>query len=295
MLTDQGASRRELTEELAGLDALELTDEKRQGRGRRIWSATWPKLAAVGIVLGIWQTLSWIGWREPYAFAPPADAFGALWDYAEDGTLADVTLLTVRRAAMGFAVAIVIGVVVGSLVARMRPLRAAVGSLITGIQTMPSVAWVPFALLVFGLDLEKAIMLVMVLGAAPSIANGIISGSDHIPPVLLRAGRVLGARGWSAYRHIILPAAMPSFVGGLKQGWAFLWRSLMAAELIAQVPGELGVGGLLQQNRQLSRSDGVIAMMIVILVIGIAVDALVFSRMDKAIRRRWGLIDTATS
>ena len=198
-----------------------------------------------------------------------------------------------RRAAAGFLVSIVIGVIVGSLVSRIRPLRAAFGSLITGIQTMPSVAWVPFALLLFGLDLEKAIMLVMVLGAAPSIANGIIQGSDHIPPVLLRAGRVLGARGFAAYRHVVLPAAMPSFVGGLKQGWAFLWRSLMAAELIAQVPGEQGIGQLLNINRNLSRQDGVMAMMIVILVIGIAVDALVFSQMDKAIRRRWGLIDVA--
>jgi len=190
-------------------------------------------------------------------------------------------------------VSIVIGVVVGSLVARVNLLRAAFGSIITGIQTMPSVAWVPFAVILFQRDYEKAIMLVMVLGAAPSIANGIISGSDHIPPVLLRAGRVLGAKGWSAYRHVILPAAMPSFVGGLKQGWAFLWRSLMAAELIAQVPGKMGIGQLLQNERGLSHQDGVIAMLIVILVIGVLVDALVFSQMDKSIRRRYGLIDAA--
>jgi NitT/TauT family transport system permease protein len=295
MLTDKRESRQELSDELAGLDALELAGPKRQARGRRIWSATWPKLAAIGIVLGIWQTLSWVGWKEPYAFAPPRDAFAKLWEFAEEGILWDAVSLTMRRAAVGFLLSVVIGVILGSLVSRVRFLRAAFGSLITGIQTMPSVAWVPFSLLIFGLDLEKAILLVMVLGAAPSIANGLISGADHIPPVLLRAGRVLGARGVSEYRHVILPAAMPSFVGGLKQGWAFLWRSLMAAELVAQVPGAMGVGRLLEQSRELAQSDSVIAMMIVILVIGIVVDAAVFSQMDKAIRRRWGLIDNATT
>lgn len=151
-------------------------------------------------------------------------------DLLADGTLLRAARITMRRAAQGFAVSMVLGVIVGSLVARIRPVRAAVGSLITGLQTMPSVAWVPFAIAIFRRDYEAAIMFVMVLGAAPSIANGLISGADHIPPILLRAGRVLGARGFAAYQHIILPAALPAFIGGVKQGWAFLWRSLMAAE-----------------------------------------------------------------
>ena len=114
---------------------------------------------------------------------------------------------------------------------RSRVLRAAVGSLITGLQTMPSIAWFPLAILLFKLT-EAAIMFVVVLGAAPSIANGLISGVDHVPPIMLRAGRVLGAKGISAYRHVMLPAALPSFIAGLKQGWAFAWRSLMAGELL---------------------------------------------------------------
>ena len=132
---------------------------------------------------------------------------------------------------IGFAVAIVIGVVVGSLVARVPVLRAAFGSLITGLQTMPSIAWFPLAILLFQLS-EKAILFVVVLGAAPAIANGLIAGADHIPPILTRAGRVLGARGFNAYRFVILPASLPAFVAGLKQGWAFAWRSLMAGELL---------------------------------------------------------------
>ena len=167
--------------------------------------------------------------------------------------------------------------------------RSAVGSLITGLQTMPSIAWFPLAILLFKLS-ENAITFVVVLGAAPSIANGLITGVDHVPPILLRAGRVLGARGLSSYRYVILPASLPSFVGGLKQGWAFAWRSLMAGELIV-VLGSRSVGFLLQEKRNLNDSAGLIAMMIVVLVIGIVVDSLVFGTLDRWVRRRYGLLD----
>src|SRR5918995_2131628 len=184
---------------------------------------------------------------------------------AHDQELAGLDLL--ELAVVGFALAIVIGTIVGSLVARIRPLRAAVGSLITGLQTMPSIAWFPLAILIFKLS-EQAILFVVVLGAAPSIANGLIAGADTIPPILLRAGRVLGARGLAAYRYVILPASLPSFVGGLKQGWAFAWRSLMAGELLVLIPGQSSIGARLQYARELSDAPGLIAMMIVILAIG---------------------------
>lgn len=283
-----------LDETLAGLDALELTAAHDEHALRRVWRTTWPKAAAIVLALAAWQLVVWLEWKPRFALAPPAEAFGDLWDMTTGGTLWTAVRITMWRAAQGFAVSIVVGVLLGSVVSRVRPVRAAVGSLITGLQTMPSVAWVPFAIVIFRRDYEAAIMFVMVLGATPSIANGLISGADHIPPLLLRAGRVLGARGLSAYRHIILPAALPAFVGGVKQGWAFLWRSLMAAELIAVVPGKESVGFLLQVNRELANSSGLIATMIVILVIGIAVDSVVFGTLDRAIRRRWGLLDAAS-
>jgi NitT/TauT family transport system permease protein len=195
-----------------------------------------------------------------------------------------------RRAAVGFAISLVIGVVLGSIVARVRLARVAFGSLITGIQTMPSIAWFPLAILLFQIS-EAAILFVVVLGAAPAIANGLISGADHIPPVLLRAGRVLGARGLSAYRHIILPASLPSFVTGLKQGWAFAWRSLMAGELLVVIADQPSIGFLLQTNRNLADAEGLLATMVVILVIGVVVDSVVFGRLDHAVRSRWGLVE----
>ena len=283
---------RQLDDTLAGLDALELNAVERDGRVVRAWRSTWPKVAAVVLVVSAWQLVVWLEWRPRFVLAPPSEAFGELRSLLADGTLLRAARITMWRAAQGFSVSMVLGVVVGSLVARFGPVRAAVGSLITGLQTMPSVAWVPFAIVIFRRDYEAAILFVMVLGAAPSIANGLISGADHIPPILLRAGRVLGARGFAAYRHIVLPAALPAFVGGVKQGWAFLWRSLMAAELIAVVPGQESIGFLLQVNRELASSAGLIATMIVILVIGVAVDSLVFGTLDRAIRRRWGLLET---
>jgi NitT/TauT family transport system permease protein len=157
---------------------------------------------------------------------------------------------------------------------------------------MPSIVWFPLAILLFKLG-EGAILFVVILGAAPSVANGLISGIDHIPPLMLRSGRVLGARGVSLFRFVILPAAMPAFVGGLKQGWAFAWRSLMAGELLVIVANKPSIGARLEFARQFSEADTLLALMIVVLVIGILADS-VFSAADRSIRRRWGLIDQST-
>ncbi len=196
---------------------------------------------------------------------------------------------TFRRGIWGFAAAIVIGVGIGATVTRFRIMRAAIGSLITGLQTMPSIAWFPLAILLFKLS-EEAITFVVVLGAAPSIANGLIHGIDHIPPVLRRAGRVLGATGIDEYRHVILPAAMPSFMAGVKNGWAFAWRSLMAGELIVVIANQASLGQLLQVNRELSDAQGLLAIMLVILIIGIVLDSLVFGTLDRRIRAKRGLL-----
>jgi NitT/TauT family transport system permease protein len=205
-----------------------------------------------------------------------------------EGTIWEATLTTMRRAFVGYFAAVLIGLVIGGLVARIRAVRAAFGSFITGIQTMPSIAWFPLAIVLFQLS-ERAILFVVVSGAAPAIANGLISGADNIPPVLLRAGKVLGARGWNSFRHIVFPASLPGLVSGLKQGWAFAWRSLMAGELLVIIKGKPSIGSLLQENRAVNDYRGLLAVMIVILVIGIIVDSVVFGRLEKAIRRRWGL------
>jgi NitT/TauT family transport system permease protein len=258
----------------------------------KAWNATWPKLLAIAIVIGGWQLAVYSHHWKEYLVPSPFTVLDQL--FHEPGKMLTATLVTLRRGSQGFAIAMIIGTVVGIAVARVKILRAAIGSMITGLQTMPSVAWVPLAIILFH-EGQGTVTFVVVIGAAPSIANGIISGVDHVPPILLRAGRVLGARGMGAMRHVVIPAALPSVFGGLKQGWAFAWRSLMAAELIGGLTGKIGIGQLLSANAGLNDYTGVFETMIVILIIGILVDALVFGTLDRAIRRRYGLIDAATT
>jgi NitT/TauT family transport system permease protein len=258
----------------------------------RAWNATWPKLLAIAIVIGGWQIAVWSHWKPEYLVPSPFTVLDRL--FHEPGKLLTASLVTLRRGLQGFVLAMIIGTVVGVAVARVKILRAAIGSMITGLQTMPSVAWVPLAIILFK-EGPSTVTFVVVIGAAPSIANGIISGVDHVSPLLLRAGRVLGARGIGALRHVVIPAALPAVVGGLKQGWAFAWRSLMAAELIGGLSGKLGIGQLLNGFATQNDYVAVFEAMIVILIIGILVDALVFGTVDRAIRRRYGLIDAAAT
>ncbi len=280
-----------LEEELTGLDALEAVQSRGPGPGRRLWSSGWPKLAALALALALWQAVVWTGWKPPWVLPGPAAVLRVLAEDLASGELTEALGITLRRAAVGFSLATLLGVAIGGAVARVRILRLAFGSLITGLQTMPSIAWFPFAILLFKLS-EEAITFVVVLGAAPAIANGLITGTDHVPPLLLRAGRVLGARGLAAYRHVILPASLPSFVAGLKQGWAFAWRSLMAGELLVVIANRHSIGHQLQVARDLADAEGLLAAMLVILAVGIVVDSVVFGTVERAIRRRWGLIDT---
>ncbi|HZN72790.1 MAG TPA: ABC transporter permease [Micromonosporaceae bacterium] len=280
---------------VSGLDALELGPQAAKGASPsqlagKVWQSLWPKVLAVVIVLAVWQLVVLSEWKSPYVLPGPAAVFEELRNEVTTGAFWNSILITMRRALVGFFFAILIGTAIGAAVAAFRPLRAAIGSLITGLQTMPSVIWFPFAILLFKIS-EGAIMFVVILGAAPSIANGLISGIDYVPPNWKRVGKVLGMRGLSLYRHLILPASLPSFVSGTKQGWSFAWRSLMAGELLVIVVGQLSLGARLQGARDLNDAPSLLAFIIVILLIGILVD-IVFNAADKALRRRWGLTQT---
>jgi len=253
----------------------------------RIWANMWPKVAAIALALGAWQLVVWSGWKPDYVLPGPLPVFQRL---VADLATPDFDLgiaVTLRRALLGYAIAVAIGSAAGILVARVGVLRKAVGSAILGLQSMPSIAWFPLAILLFGLN-ETAIFFVVILGAAPAIAGGLVSGVDHVQPLLVRVGRVMGAQGLGLYRHVILPAALPSFAGGLKQGWAFAWRSLMAGEIIGIVGHQLSLGQQIQFARDFADSEQLVAIIVVIFVIGVAIDGL-FGALDREIRWRWGL------
>jgi NitT/TauT family transport system permease protein len=274
---------------LAGLDALDLADRPGGGGGRlaiRLWNIVWPKVLAIALVLGVWELITLSGYKK-FIWPATGPTLLNLWDQAKTETLWKAIGDTLQSAVIGFAVALLIGVVVGALVSRIPPLRAAVGSLITGLQTMPSIAWVPFAIILFGPN-NTAILFVVLIGAAPSIANGLITGVDYTPPLLLKAGTMMGLRRLSLYRYLILPASLPAFVAGLKQGWAFAWRGLMAGELVVLAFNQPSLGELLNNDQSQSDLQSATAIMIVIFIIGVFVDA-AFGAADRSIRKRWGL------
>jgi len=273
--------------QIRGLDALDLGSST-PPLAHAVWRAAWPKLAAVALALGLWQLVAISGWRESYVLPGPVPVFAELGHQLVVKDFWSAVGVTLTRGVVGFVFAAVLGLLLGILVARSRILRAAIGSLITGLQTMPSIAWFPLAILLFQLS-EQAILFVILIGAVPSIANGVIGGVDYVPVLLVRAGRNIGASGLSLYRHVVLPAALPSIVSGLKQGWAFAWRSLLAGELMVSIASRPSLGQYLNQSRELGDTSYMIALMIAILAIGIAVDA-VFSRVDVGIRRRRGVV-----
>lgn len=273
-----------------GLDALDPPAVERVPRWRRVAAKVVPPLVAVAVVLLVWQVLVWMEIKPRYVFPSPGDVWTAVVDQAEQGTLWEAIWLSLSRGALGFLASVAIGTPLGLLVARVAPLRTALAPILSGLQSLPSVAWVPAGILWFGLN-PTTIYFVILLGAVPSIANGTISGIDQVPPLHLRVGRVLGARGLAAARYVIMPAALPGYLGGLKQGWAFAWRSLMAAELISQSPRlGTGLGQLLDTGRQLTDAALVFAMILVILVVGVAVDRVVFSPVERGVLRRRGLL-----
>ena len=277
---------------LAGLDQLELAPPQHARRHilAKIWAAAWPKLLALVLALVIWQLVYLSGFKS--AIVPgPATTLTDLWHQLHTAQLWSALGTTLRRAVIGFAIALVIGTVVGALVSRIKPLRAAVGSLITALQTLPSIVWVPFAIILFGAT-TQAILFVIVMTAAPAIANGLIAGADFLPPLLLRAGKIMGLRRVSLYRHVIMPATLPAFMNGLKQGWAFGWHGLIAAEIVVIILGQPSLGVLLSNDQDQADMAGAISIILVILVIGIVVN-LLFNLVNGRIRRRWGVADSA--
>jgi NitT/TauT family transport system permease protein len=271
----------------AGLDQLDLPAGDTTPWPRRLARVAIPKLVAAGVLLGVWQLLVSLQIWPDYRVPGPGAVWSRFIGLAESGVVGSAVWTSVLHGIEGYAIALAIGTPLGLLIARVQVVRLAIGSLIAALQSLPSVVWVPVALVWFGPH-PVTILFVVVMGAVPSIAGGIVSAVDQIPPLLLRVGDAMGARGLARYRHILLPAALPGYVAGLKQAWSFSWRSLMAAELISSGLG-FGVGQLLDTGRAQSDFPLMFAAILLILAIGVVVDALVFAPLDRTVRRRRGL------
>ena len=273
----------------AGLDRLQSEQTDDRPRWRAALSKVLPPIVLLLALLAAWQAYVVIADPRPDIAPGPLQVAGALGDAWETGRLQEAVLTSLERGVIGFLIAIAVGTPLGLLLAEWKPLRRAAGPLISGLTVLPSVAWVPAAIIWFGLS-DATVYFVILMGAIPSIVNGLLSGIDQVPPQLRRVGTVLGASRWQLATVVILPAALPGYVAGLKQGWAFSWRSLMAAEIIA-VGGSIGfgLGSMLQQSRELADLAGVLGTILLILAIGILIELAIFGPLERRMLQRRGL------
>ena len=264
------------------------TDAQPAGARAPFRLARFAPLVSVALALVAWEAVSRSGIWPDWLLPGPGPVFRRLWEETLAGKTAEACRITLGRALLGLSMSVVIGGGAGLFLGRFRWARAAVAPLLAGLQTVPSVTWFPLAILLFQLS-EQAIQTVVVLGAAPCIAVALLDSFDRVPPVLVKAGRSLGLEGFGLFRHVLLPAAMPGFVSGVKQGWAFAWRSLMAGELLVLIGDKPSLGAHLHFARELSDAEGLLAWLVVVLGIGILVDVLVFRTLEDALHRRHGL------
>jgi len=236
----------------------------------------------------IWELISLSGVWPDYLLPGPIAVVSTLIAGFTGGLYPQAALVSLQRLAIGYGISLVIGLTLGLLIGRIRVLEETVGSLILGLQALPSVCWLPLAILWFGLT-EQAIIFVVVMGALFSITLGVDAGVKNTSPVYLKAARNMGARGVALYTQVILPAALPAILNGLKQGWTFAWRSLMAGELLFFT---ISLGNLLETGRDLNDASQIMAVMVLIIIIGVAIDVLIFAPFEQRVRERWGLTGT---
>lgn len=273
----------------AGLDNLETRSTERGSIKSTVGRLLSP-LIAIAVIVVIWQIVFWLQLQPTYVLPGPAQVWEALRVQQEQELLWQSAFNSIRRAIQGFLIAIVIATPIGLALGFYPKLRAVFGPVVTGLQQLPSVAWVPAAIIWFGLS-DATIYTVVLLGAVPSIANGLLAGMDQIPPIYLRAGQIMGAKGAGRTFRIVLPASWPGYLAGLEQGWAFAWRSLMAAELIAVSPAlGPGLGQMLETGRVLGDMALILGAIAMIMAVGILIERVVFSPLRNRTLRNRGLL-----
>lgn len=239
------------------------------------------------LLLAMWQWAAESGRWSPVLFPSPSAVAQYLWSAALDGTLIEAIGVTMNRLIFGYAIGVLIGLPLGLLTGSSQTLEDTLGALALGLQTLPSVCWVPLALLWFG-QTEQAMLFVVVMGTVWSVIIATDHGARTIPPIYARAARTMGSRRLHLLTRVTLPASLPFLVTGMKQGWAFAWRSLMAAEIFVTILTGFGLGQLLHYGRELQAMDQVIGAMVVIVVIGLLADRILFSPWERFVHRRWG-------
>ena len=236
-----------------------------------------------GLVIG-WHLLATANLWESILFPTPVEVLATLQRGVSDGSLLAATGSSLQRLMLGYFFSLLLGVLLGLLSGRLPLFDATFGTLSLGFQALPSICWLPLAILWFGLS-EGAMFFVVVMGSLMAVVLAVRDGVKNIPPLFLRAARVMGASGWRLYLFIILPASLPAILTGARLGWSFAWRSLMAAELLYV---STGLGSTLMMGRELHDMSLVVATMLIIVAIGLLFDRVIFGALERVLGARWG-------
>jgi NitT/TauT family transport system permease protein len=237
----------------------------------------WELVYKIGVdVLSIWK---------PYTFPSPIDVFNSLKYMVEDSTIFIAIAASLQRLFIGYFLSVVIGLALGIFIIRFKFVGSNLKSLLLGLQTLPSICWVPFAILWYGIS-EQSVIFVIAMGSIFSISIATEGAISNVYPLYIKAAKTMGAKGLKLYLHVVIPAALPGIMSGMQQGWSFAWRALMAGEMISSTKG---LGQILMIGRDLGDISQVMAVMMVIVVLGLMFDKLVFGRIEANIRQKWGL------
>lgn len=238
-------------------------------------------------LIAIWEGVFRLNLWPEYLFPSPIGVLRNVVAGFEDSTYIIAMGASMKRIVIGYSVSLFCGLLLGLLIVSSRYLDEAFSPLLLGFQTLPSICWLPLAILWFGIG-EDSIIFVITIGSLFSITMGTLSGFKNVPPIYIRVAKTMGAKGLKKYTTVVIPAALPFIVTGMKQGWSFAWRALMAAELLSP---KNGLGYVLTIGRDLHDMDQVVGVMIVIIIIGLVIDKFIFGRIEYSIRSRWGLIN----
>ncbi len=245
-------------------------------------------IALFVVIIAVWELVVNCFESIQYMFPSPSAVAAYIWESIIDLSLPKAIVVTLKRLLTGYLIGVCIGIPTGMLCSRFNIFKDTIGILALGLQALPSVCWVPLAIMWFGQE-ESAMLFVVVMGTVWSLIIATQQGVANIPPIYLRAASTMGSKGFHTWIHVIAPAALPSIIGGMKQGWAFAWRSLMAAEIYVTILTGFGLGQLLHYGRELMRMEQVIGVMCMVIAIGLIVDKLVFSPIEQRLRKRWGI------
>jgi NitT/TauT family transport system permease protein len=254
---------------------------------RRWASELGPPLLGVAALLLVWALVA--AATDTSSIPGPPAVWSALRNGFADGSIPEATVKSLMRLAFSFVAALMIGTALGLVLAAFELARRSIRPLVVALQIIPFVAWVPLAVIWFGVT-ERAVVFVAIAGSFPAVTLATLQGIRQVPPLFVRAGRTLGATGWELQRSVVFPAALPAYMAGVQQAWGFAWKALMAGELIVPATGANGLGHLLDRSQNVASLLAVVA---VIAVIGVAVDSFIVGAIDRRIRARRGLLEAA--